>query len=140
MNPPPPIPLAMGFTTPRQNAVATDASTAFPPARKASRPMSEHRSSSAATIPSSASTMRSRVSPCCLDLHLNVPKPTPSGLSNCFLHRCRPVCNPAVVVGKAEVYRINNAAAIVTTRVDILVSHYLLKLTQLNPVGSSSTD
>lgn len=49
MKPPPPIPLAIGFTTPTHRATATDASTAWPPDRRTDAPISEQRASSAAT-------------------------------------------------------------------------------------------
>jgi hypothetical protein len=51
MKAPPPTPLEAGLTTPRQSAEATAASTALPPSRSASRPILEHRQSSAATAP-----------------------------------------------------------------------------------------
>lgn len=52
MKAPPPIPLDVGFTTPKQNATATAASTAEPSSRlSTSAPMSEHVSWSAATTP-----------------------------------------------------------------------------------------
>ncbi|KAG0526091.1 hypothetical protein BDA96_06G115300 [Sorghum bicolor] len=51
MKAPPPTPLDAGLTTPRQSAEATAASTALPPSRSASRPILEHRQSSAATAP-----------------------------------------------------------------------------------------
>lgn len=56
MKAPPPIPLDTGCTTPRHSAAATAASTAWPPARSAATPISEHRPSSAATTPTSDST------------------------------------------------------------------------------------
>lgn len=51
MKAPPPTPLDAGLTTPRQSDAATAASTALPPSRSASRPILEHRPSSAATAP-----------------------------------------------------------------------------------------
>ena len=57
MKAPPPIPLAIGLTTPTHNAVATAASTACPPCLSMDAPISEQRSSSAATTPCSDSTI-----------------------------------------------------------------------------------
>jgi hypothetical protein len=62
INAPPPTPLASGLTTPRQRAVATAASTAVPPSLRTSRPITEHRLSSAATTPMSDVAMRGRES------------------------------------------------------------------------------
>jgi len=61
IKPPPPTPLAIGYTTPRQRAAATAASTAWPPARRNDAPISEQRASSAATTASIDST----ASPAC---------------------------------------------------------------------------
>src|SRR5437762_3330045 len=51
MNPPPPILPAAGSTTANANAVATAASTAFPPFCRISTPVREANSSSVATMP-----------------------------------------------------------------------------------------
>ena len=51
MNPPPPIFPAAGSTTANANAVATAASTAFPPFCRISTPAREANSSSVATMP-----------------------------------------------------------------------------------------
>src|SRR5438309_2294764 len=51
MNPPPPILPAAGSTTANANAVATAASTAFPPFWRISTPAREANSSSVATMP-----------------------------------------------------------------------------------------
>lgn len=60
---PPPMPLDAGLTTPRHSAAATAASTAFPPSRRRSLPILEHRPSSAATAP-------------CLDVRTSLLAPT----------------------------------------------------------------
>src|SRR6185436_18803800 len=55
-NPPPPMLPAVGNVTARANAVATAASTAFPPALRTSRPTPEAIASSVTTIPLSPFT------------------------------------------------------------------------------------